>query len=81
MEKCRWPKVVFNDMLCKRKKAWMQQNNKWFSKQGICLNMCLINTKEIKAFVMDKFYKLTWDKELWRKKKYYIEVFNLTHSH
>ena len=26
-------------------------------------------------------HKRTWDKELGRKKKYYIEVFNLAHSH
>ncbi len=32
MEEGRWPKVVFNDRLCKSKKTWMQQNNKWFSK-------------------------------------------------
>lgn len=25
MEEGRWPKVVFNDRLCKRKKTWMQQ--------------------------------------------------------
>ena len=30
MEKGRWPKVGFNDRLCKSKKTWMQQNNKWF---------------------------------------------------
>ena len=30
---------------------------------------------------MEKFHKHTWDKELGRKKKYYIEVFNPTHSH
>ena len=28
MEEGRWPKVVFSDKLCKRKKIWMQQNNK-----------------------------------------------------
>jgi len=28
---------------------------------------------------MEKFHKRTWDKELGRNKKYYIEVFNLTH--
>ena len=32
MEDVRWPKVVFNDILCKRKKTWMRQNNKWLSK-------------------------------------------------
>ena len=55
MEEGRWPKVVFNDRLCKSKKTWMQQNNKWFSKWDICLNTCPINKKEIKAFVMEKF--------------------------
>ena len=30
---------------------------------------------------MDKLHEFTWDKELGRKKKYYIEVFNPTHSH
>ena len=28
MEEGRWPKVFFNERLCKRKKTWMQQNNK-----------------------------------------------------
>jgi hypothetical protein len=28
MEDGRWPKVVFNDILCKRKKMWMWQNSK-----------------------------------------------------
>ena len=63
------------------KKTWMQQNNKWFSEWGICLNACPINSKEIKAFVMEKFHKHTWDKELGRKKNYYIELFNPTLSH
>ena len=75
MEEGRWPKVVFNDMLCKRKKNWMKKNNKWFSKWGIFLNTCPINIKEIKDFVMDKFHTCTWGKELGRKKKHYIEVF------
>jgi len=30
---------------------------------------------------MEKFHKRTWDKELGRKKNYYIEVFSPTHSH
>ena len=81
MEEGGWPKVVFNDRLCKRKKTQMQQNNKWFSKWGICLNACSINSKEIKAFVMENFHKCTLDKELRRKKNYYIEVFNITHNH
>ena len=69
MEEGRWSKVVFIDILCKRKKTWMQKNNKWFSKLGIFLNTCPINNKEIKTFVMDKFHKRTWEKELARKKK------------
>jgi hypothetical protein len=32
MEDDRWPKVVFNDILCKRKNTWMQKNSKWLSK-------------------------------------------------
>jgi hypothetical protein len=43
--------------------------------------MCPINSKEIIFFVMDKFHKRTWEKELGRKKKYYIEEFNPTHNH
>lgn len=35
--------------------------------------MCSASNKEIKTFVMDNFHKLTWEKELGRKKKYYIE--------
>ena len=30
---------------------------------------------------MENFHKCTWDNELGRKKNYYIEVFNPTHSH
>ena len=37
MEEGRWPKVVFNDRLCKRKKILMHHNNKLFSKWGSCL--------------------------------------------
>ena len=59
----------------------MQQNNKWFSKWSICLNMCPINNKEIKSFVMDKFHKRTQERALGRKKKYYIEEFSPTHDH
>ena len=68
MEEGRWPKVVLNDRLCKSKKTWMHQNNKWFSKWGIYLNACPINNKEIKAFVMEKFQNRAWDKELEKKK-------------
>ena len=33
-----------------------------------------------KAFVINKFHKRTWDKELGRKRKYYIEEFNPTYN-
>ena len=39
MEEGRWPKVVFNGILCKRKKIWMPQNIKWLSKWDTCLSM------------------------------------------
>ena len=81
MEDNRWPKVVFNDILCKRKKIWMQQNNKWFSSWDIYLNTCPTNNYEIKAFVINKFHKHIWGKEIGRKKKYYIEEFNPTYNH
>jgi hypothetical protein len=81
MEYGRWPKVIFNDILCKRKKTWMQQNIKWLSKWDIHLNMCPTNNKEIKDFVIDRFHKRTWDKGLGRKKEYYIEEFNRTYNH
>ena len=57
MEYSWWPKVVFNDILCKRKKTWMQQNMKWLSKWDIHLNRCPTNNKEIKTFVIDRFHK------------------------
>lgn len=53
----RWPKVVVNDVLCKRKKSWMQQNIKWLKKWNIYLSVCPTNNKELKVFIMDKFYK------------------------
>jgi hypothetical protein len=68
MEDSRWPKVVVNDILCKRKKTWMRQNIKWLNKWGIQLNRCPTKSKEIKVFVIDRFHKRTWDKGLRRKK-------------
>ena len=74
MEEGRWPKVVFNDILCKKKKTWMRQNIKWLSKWDMCMKI------KIKVFVLNKFHKRTWDKEPGRKKKYYIEEFNPTYN-
>ena len=59
----------------------MRQNNKWFSKWDIFLSMCPTNSKELKPFVMDKIHKCTWEKELGRNKKCYIEEFNPTHNY
>jgi len=59
----------------------MEKNNRWFIKWGIWLNMCLINSKEIKYFVMDKFHKGTWDKELGERKNTILKCFNPTHKH
>ena len=78
MEEDRWPKVVFRDTLCKRKRTWMQQNIKWMSKWNIHFNMCPTNNKEIKILVMEKFYKRNWGSEIGRKKLYYINEFNPT---
>ena len=47
-------------------------------KWNIYLNVCSTNRKALKDFVMKKFCKKVWGKELGRKKKYYIEEFNLT---
>ena len=81
MDDSRWPKIVFNDILCKRKKMWMWQNIKWLSKWDIHLNKCPTNNKEIKYFVINRFHKQSLDKGLGRKKKYYIEEFNPTCNH
>lgn len=49
MENNRWPKILFNGVLCKMKKARMQQNIKWMDKWNIHLNKCPTNNKEIKV--------------------------------
>ena len=47
-------------------------------KWNIYLNVCPTNNKELKDFVMEKFRKKVWGKELGRRNKYYIEEFNPT---
>jgi len=54
----------------------MTQNHTWMQKLNIYLNVCPTNRKELTNFVMDKFRKQVWGKELGRNKKYYIEEFN-----
>jgi len=48
---------------------------------GYLLECASHKNKEIKAFVMEKIHKHTWDRELGRKKNCYIEVFNPTHNY
>ena len=64
--------------MSERKKSWMRQNNKWMQKWNIYLNACPTNSKELKNFVLEKFRKGIWGKELGRKKKYYVQEFNPT---
>ena len=80
MEEGSWHKVVFNDKLCKSKKKLGRNKITNGLINGYWLECVSRNSKEIKAFVMEKFHKRTWDKELGRKKNSYIEVFNLTHN-
>ena len=76
----RWPNVIFKEDMSERKKTWMRQNYTWMQKWNIYLNACPTNSKELKNFVMEKFRKQVWGKELGRKKKYYIEEFNPTYD-
>lgn len=66
------PKVIFNEGMSERKKAWMRQNKKCMKKWNIYLNACPTNSKDLKNFLMEKFCKRIWGKELSRKKKYYV---------
>ena len=72
----RWSNVIFNEGMSERKKTWMKQNYTWMQKWNIYLNSCPTNRKELKDFVMEKFHKKVWEKELGRKKKYYVQEFN-----
>ena len=56
----------------------MRQNNKWMQKWNIYVNACPTNSKDLKSYVMEKFRKHIWGKELGRKKKYYVQEFNPT---
>ena len=67
-----------NEVMSERKKSWMRQNKKWMQKWNIYLNACPTNSKELKNFLLEKFRKGIWGKELGRKKKYYVQEFNPT---
>ena len=58
----RWPNVIFNEGMSERKKTWMSQNYTWMQEWNIYLNVCPTNSKELKNFVMEKFYKRVWGK-------------------
>jgi len=47
-------------------------------KWNIYVNACPSNSKDLKSYVMEKFCKHIWGKELGRKKKYYVQEFNPT---
>ena len=74
----RWPNVIFKEGMSEIKKTWMRQKYTWMQKWNIYLNACPTNSKELKNFVLEKFCKGIWGKELGRKKKYYIQEFNPT---
>ena len=87
--KCTWEKELarkkkyyieeFNPTHDHQQKAYIGGNISWRAK--IIIAQLRTNSHQIKAFVMDKFKKRTWEKELGRKKKYNIEEFNPTHNH
>ncbi|KAH9319051.1 hypothetical protein KI387_020820, partial [Taxus chinensis] len=60
MDNFRWPKIVMNDTLERRKKTWMNQNTKWMYKWGINLLECPNRNMEIKNYVIEKFRTAMW---------------------
>ncbi|KAH9293516.1 hypothetical protein KI387_041284, partial [Taxus chinensis] len=64
MDNLRWPKMVTEDNLERRKKTWMKQNNKWMNKWGINFQECPNNNREIKNYVMEKFRTAMWTEQM-----------------
>jgi hypothetical protein len=81
LETHRWPKLVIEEKLVRRKSTWMKQNDKWMQKWDINIQACPDNIKEIKKFVNEKFRNILWTRHIGRKKSYYIKEFNPTSSH
>ncbi|KAH9299455.1 hypothetical protein KI387_031137, partial [Taxus chinensis] len=81
MDNHRWPKMVIEDNLERRKKTWMKQNTKWMEKWGIHFQECPNSNREIKNYVAEKFRKIMWTENIGRKKTHYIKYFNPTWAH
>lgn len=81
MSNQRWPKIVMEEGLNRRKKTWMKQNKKWLNKWNIQLHECLNTNGEIKKFVIEKFQTAMWTNHIGCKKAYYIKEFNPTGEH
>ncbi|KAH9324645.1 hypothetical protein KI387_004823, partial [Taxus chinensis] len=81
MDNHRWPKMVIEDNLERRKTTWMKQNTKWMEKWGIHFQECPNNNREIKNYVAEKFRNIMWTKNIGRKKAHYIKYFNPTWAH
>lgn len=63
-----WSKMVVEERLDCRKKAWMKQNMKWLSKWDINLQTCPDTNEEIKRCVVEKFTVAMWTKQIGQKK-------------
>ncbi|KAH9329718.1 hypothetical protein KI387_001826 [Taxus chinensis] len=81
MDNLRWPKIVVDDTLERRKKTWMNQNTKWMYKWSINMQKCLNSNREIKNYVIEKFRTAMWTGQIGRKKAHYIREFNPTGEH
>ncbi|KAH9307116.1 hypothetical protein KI387_043788 [Taxus chinensis] len=81
MDNLRWPKMVVNDTLERKKKTWMNQNTKWMYKWGINMQECPNSNREIKNYVIERFRTAMWTGQIGRKKAHYIREFNLTGEH
>ena len=56
----------------------MKQNIKWLAKWNIKLQECSNTNADIRKFVREKFHNAIWNKNMGRKKAYYIKEFNPT---
>lgn len=72
MENHRWPKLIMEERLDRRKNTWMKQNGKWMNKWAISIQECPNTNEEIKKIVKEKFSSRLWTKQDGCKKVYYI---------
>jgi hypothetical protein len=64
LETHRWPKLVIDEKLVRRKSTWMKQNDRWMRKWDISIHMSPNSIKEIKKFVMEKFRNILWTRHM-----------------